>query len=152
MCIRDSIQQMILLFSLLSYFLLSCLLACYVLGVFLGHVLSHKFGLRRLLFRSIGRHRNAVAQACPSRAELRPLTNHAKVWAAHSRPARSHGAVNYRARPLRGGLINSRPTVPQYTMAGLLHPDVCPPDICFPGHLPIWDFCPPDVCPLHTYI
>ena len=37
----------------------------------------------------------------------RLLTNHAKVWAAHSRPARSHDAVNYRARRLRGGVINS---------------------------------------------
>ena len=33
--------------------------------------------------------------------ERRPLSNHAKVWAAHSRPARSHGAINYRARRLR---------------------------------------------------
>jgi len=52
------------------------------------------------------------------------------------------GAVNYRARRLRGGVINSRPaaryiyrrrtTVPRYIMAGILPPlplGCLPPDI-----------------------
>ena len=47
----------------------------------------------------------------PSKPELSSLTNHAKVWADHSRPACSHGTVNYRARYLPGGTVQCWMTV-----------------------------------------